>query len=155
MKHDEFSGEELRERRVALGFTQMDVFEHAHIPVEYVDALEKGNFRALPAPCYALGFLKTYCRFIGFEPEPFLAAYSESVRPPQRTFFRRPTVSLPAMTFSRRMSNMLTWAAVCAVIALCWFTYTVVVQPQSDGAEGRAEAVTRDLVVPPPVSELE
>jgi hypothetical protein len=36
------------------------------------------------------------------------------------------------------------WAAVCAVIALGWFTYTVVVQPNARPMETRAHAATAD-----------
>ena len=61
--------EQLRQRRVALGLTAADVERDTRINRLYIDALESADFQVLPAPVYARGFMRSYARYLGLDPE--------------------------------------------------------------------------------------
>ena len=146
MKDDVFPGQALKERREKLNLAAEEVYREIRIPPEYLRAIEEGDFIDVPAPCYALGYLRTYCEFLGFDPEPFVDAFRTCTRP-ANGFLRMPRRDqAPA---PRWWSEFLAWAAVCAVLALAWLAYAVAVNPQPEENEGRVEAITVDMVVPP------
>jgi cytoskeleton protein RodZ len=60
-------GFELREARERLGWKLEDVSATLRIRYPYLLALEEGRFRDLPAPAYALGFLRTYAAALGLD----------------------------------------------------------------------------------------
>ncbi|MBI4559765.1 MAG: helix-turn-helix domain-containing protein [Candidatus Hydrogenedentes bacterium] len=141
-----FPGEELRRQREALGWSVDDVYRKARIPVSCIEALEDGNVRGLPAPCYTVGFLKSYCHLLGLEPDRYLDSLRSCLRPTHR-FLRRPVRG--ETTWPAWLGDALTWAAVCAVIALGWLTYMAAVRPRNTLKDGRVEAGTVELVIPP------
>lgn len=51
-------GEELHERRMALGMSRDDLSRTAHISVRYIAALEKSDYHIFPAKVYAHGALR-------------------------------------------------------------------------------------------------
>ena len=153
MKHAAYNGEPLRERRLSMGLTPSAVYRQIHIPAAYLDALERGDFSLLPSPCYAAGFLKTYCRFLEMDPQPFLDAFRETINPPIHGVFRRPRIQLHALLSSTWGSELLTWATVCAILALGWFAYNAVFDPQADVADKLVEAGTIDEMVVPPTPD--
>jgi len=152
MKQQAYDGRVLRERRLEMGLTPIEVFGKTRIPVEYIEALECGMLQGMPASCYTVGFLRSYCLFLGLNPEPLIAAYQASVRPSHRVLFER-TVDFCDGLSHRRLADILTWAAVCGFLALGWFTYNVVVQPQAEVTDNRVEAV--EMIVPPSPPNLD
>ncbi|MBA4494408.1 RodZ domain-containing protein [Paenactinomyces guangxiensis] len=70
----------LREVRQNKSLSIEEVSEQANIPPHYVEAIENGDFSALPDPLYARGFIRTYARFLGVDPLPILRAY-KNVQP--------------------------------------------------------------------------
>jgi cytoskeleton protein RodZ len=144
MKAERFNGDVLRERREAMGLTLQETYHKVRVPQQYIELLEASNVRQLPPACYTTGFLRTYARFLGLDPEPLVSAYRESVEPGHRAFLQR-TGELCEFTSTRRFSNLLAWAAVCGVIALCWFAYMTLVQPQDT-----IEAAPNEIVAPAP-----
>ena len=158
MSQARFSGEELRERREAMGLRLVDVYKKLHIPVRHVQALEEGDWDSLPASCYVIGYLKTYCELLELEPERLIDQYRACVSPVTSRFLgvRRGTAS-GASPWAGWLSEALTWAAVCAIIALGWCTYNLVFRPDADGANPRVDAdrtgVSEMAVPPPPALE--
>ena len=147
-----YSGDDLRERREALGLSLQDVFEELRIPTAYVDALERGDVARLPAPGYVVGFLRTYCRYLRLSPERYVDGFRACARPRQR--------SSGLLGVSRRFGSswredLWTWAAITAVLLLGWVTYAAVVRPKAEITDKRVEAGTRELVVPPSSAESE
>ncbi|HOZ48325.1 MAG TPA: helix-turn-helix domain-containing protein [Candidatus Hydrogenedentes bacterium] len=147
MKNAHYPGDELRDRREALGLSTEDVFLELSIPRAYVEALEGGNFDALPASCYALAFLRTYCTFLGLAPERFLDSFRACAGTTPRV--------VPAVAEKRKArlvvlkEELLTWATIFAILLLGWVTYALVLWPKSNIEEGRVEADTIEMVVPP------
>ena len=148
MSEKSFSGEALHARRVALGFTQADIYRLIHIPCTYIEALEIGNLRALPGPTYARGFLRTYCEFLELDAEFFEDELHIAMKQaPAPTGTWRPTLknleNLPTWK-----NDLATWGAICAVLLLGWLTYSAMIEPWANEAAKRVDAGV-EVYVPP------
>jgi cytoskeletal protein RodZ len=142
-----FPGHELRERREELGLSVYEAFRKTRVPANYIEALERGDLPALPSSCYATGFLKTYCEFLGLEAERYVDNLRACLRPSVVRFLRRENRSelrLPAW-----VNDAAAWAVITVLVLLAWVTYAVVVQPQAEPVHQRVEAGTLEL--PPSV----
>jgi transcriptional regulator with XRE-family HTH domain len=69
-------GERFRAAREARGLTLSEVAEEIRIRSVYLSAIEEENWSAIGAPVYTRGFLRTYARFLGIEPEEAVAAFN-------------------------------------------------------------------------------
>ena len=76
-------GERFRAAREARGLTLSDVSEQIRIRSVYLAAIEEENWSAIGAPVYTRGFLRTYARFLGLNPEEVVAAFNSG--PPAAT----------------------------------------------------------------------
>jgi len=74
-------GERFRAAREARGLTLSDVAEHIRIRSVYLAAIEEENWSAIGAPVYVRGFLRTYARFLGLDPEEIVAAFNGQSAP--------------------------------------------------------------------------
>lgn len=137
-----FPGHELRARREELGFSSDDVYRRIRVPAQFVESIEAGAVHNLPAACYSVGFLKTYCQLLGLEANRYVDTYQACARPSAGFLRRSSETRKPAPP--RWFADAMAWVAVCAVIALGWFAYTVVVQPNAQPAASRAHAATAD-----------
>jgi cytoskeletal protein RodZ len=63
----------LAEARLARGLTLEDAERGTRISRRFLIALETHDYSVFPAPVYARGFLRTYCRYLGVDPEAQLA----------------------------------------------------------------------------------
>jgi len=141
-----FPGELLRERREALGCSLGDLYQHIHVPAQYIDALESGRLKELPSTTYVLGYINSYCDFLGLEPNPFLERYRACARPAAAPARRR---ALPAMRIPGArpawVEATLAWGAICAILCLGWFAYSTVVKPIAEPPSTPVEAGTIEL----------
>ena len=72
----------LRERREGRGLSAQDVAGKLNILASRIEALEAGDLSGMPHATYARGFLRTYARFVGIDPdEPGAAGAIASVAP--------------------------------------------------------------------------
>ncbi|HOJ34621.1 MAG TPA: helix-turn-helix domain-containing protein [Candidatus Hydrogenedentes bacterium] len=148
MKQQFLGGEELRQRRIEMGFTPLDVSRKIHVPVSYIEAIERGDIRALPPVCYTTGFIKSYCNLLGLDATPFLNDYAAIVRPPRRrSFWFNENRKL---ILNSKAANVLTWVAICAVLALSWVAYMFIVNPKLDDPSKHVEAGAMEIVEPFP-----
>jgi cytoskeletal protein RodZ len=70
-------GEEFRAAREARGLSLSDVAEQIHIRSVYLQALENEDWSAIGAPVYTRGFIRTYARFLGLDPESAVQRFNE------------------------------------------------------------------------------
>lgn len=68
-------GETLRAARRAQGRSLSDAAAETRVRETYLAALEEEEFAALGGGVYVKGFLASYARFLGLDPEPLLEAY--------------------------------------------------------------------------------
>jgi cytoskeleton protein RodZ len=65
----------LRGARRSQGCSVKEVSEQLRISVDYLTMLEAGAFDELPAPAYVTGFLRSYGRFVGLDPDTLVTRY--------------------------------------------------------------------------------
>lgn len=73
-------GRKLRETRERLGLTLEEVERATRIRLHNLEAIERGDFEALPSSVQARGFLHNYAEFLGLEPDPVLLQYAENLQ---------------------------------------------------------------------------
>lgn len=155
MREHTFPGVMLRERREAMGFSIEGARVRTHVPAHCLQAFESGVFDGMPEQAYAVGFLRSYCRFLDLDPEPFVDQYLVCTRPKQ------PVTTLGVIkqakskddavvrTYPLWINDLITWGAVCAIILLGWLTYSMLVRPLVEDVKDRVEAGA--VEVEPPV----
>ena len=105
----------------------------------------------MPAPGYAVGFLRTYCAFLELPSERFVDDFRAYARAAGRTVRPIQTARRPRPSWK---DEVIAWAAICAVLLLGWVTYAAIVRPQADVSENRVEAGTREMVIRHPSQTL-
>ncbi|HLF78208.1 MAG TPA: helix-turn-helix domain-containing protein [Dehalococcoidia bacterium] len=68
-------GNTLSRARRARGITVEDAERDTHVSRRYLQALESEDFSLFPAPVYARGFLRTYSRYLGLNPEELVRVF--------------------------------------------------------------------------------
>jgi cytoskeletal protein RodZ len=68
-------GEQLKLGRENKGLSLNEVSSETNITQKYLAALENENFSQFPAETYLLGFLKTYCEYLGLDANEILSLY--------------------------------------------------------------------------------
>jgi hypothetical protein len=68
-------GNTLSRARRARGITLEDAERDTHVSRRYLQALETEDFTIFPAPVYARGFLRTYSRYLGLNPEELIRIF--------------------------------------------------------------------------------
>ncbi len=154
MKETRFPGHLLRARREALGHALDDVHAMTHVPQAALEAVEEGRLTDLPVKAYTLGFIQTYCRFLGVPEEPFVDQFHSVMNDAARggrafAWINRPcAVDRLKTRRPRWIDGLFTWATVCAVILFGWFAYSVVVKPLADSWQSRVEAGSVEIAPP-------
>jgi cytoskeletal protein RodZ len=118
--------------------------------------MEEGDLAGLPEPCFAAGFIRSYCQFLGLQPERFVDIFRAATRTAEKVQERREarTVQLGVLLDPKRMLPSWTgraaaWVVICGMVALGWIAYSVALKPSTDPQANRAHASTLDMVVPP------
>ena len=68
-------GNTLSRARRARGITLEDAERDTHVSRRYLQALETEDFAIFPAPVYARGFLRTYSRYLGLNPDELVRVF--------------------------------------------------------------------------------
>lgn len=69
--------EELRMAREAKGYSLEEVQRQTQVKLHYLEAIEKGDFAALPGSFYGRAFIRAYAQCVEVDPEPILQLYAE------------------------------------------------------------------------------
>ena len=72
-------GAELRDARLARGEKLEQVAENLRIRASYLHGIEQGDLSVVPGRAYALGFLRTYARHLGFDGDELIGRIRSSV----------------------------------------------------------------------------
>jgi cytoskeletal protein RodZ len=155
MREKEFPGVALRERREAMGFSIEGARGRTHVPAHCLQAFESGVFNQMPEQAYAVGFLRSYCRFLDLEPEPFVDQYLICTQPEPVVatfgFIKQKETgndNVIVRPYPLWINELITWGAVCAVILLGWLTYSMLIRPLAEDAKERVEAGMPEIEVP-------
>jgi len=69
-------GECLKRKRKELNISIKDIGEKLKIKISYLENLEKNNYEGLPPDVYVRGFIKSYARLVGLDPEKMAEMYN-------------------------------------------------------------------------------
>lgn len=86
-------GADLRAARLARGETTADVAHQLRLREGYIEAIESGNFEVLPGVTYAIGFLRSYARYLRLDADDLIQRFKEEVSditPPADLAFLEP-----------------------------------------------------------------
>lgn len=115
--HGGGAGAQLRAARQSLNLDIAQVAAETRIPRRHLEAIEEGEFEALPSRAYAIGFSRTFAKAVGLD----AAAITDAVRAELADGPMRRTATSPAMEPgdpARLPSAGLAWAAAAAVLVL-------------------------------------
>lgn len=101
-------GQRLKDERIARGLTLEFVADETKIARRYLMALEEGALERLPGDPYIKGFIRSYARAIGCDPEPFVAHYKER-RVMEEAAFVPATPKNKTRTFLAKVNQTLQW----------------------------------------------
>ena len=110
-------GERLREARRAMGMDLSQISAETRIPERHLIAIESGNFAALPARTYAVGFSRSYARVVGLDEKAIAAQVREELSARGGEVDRRQRQIEPGDP-ARVPSRGLAWLAALAVVLL-------------------------------------
>ncbi len=120
-----------RDTRVLAGLSLSDVERDTRINRQYLEAIEDGRFGDIPAPIYARGFVRSYARYLGLDPEEAVAAMPKLPPPlglePMPGLRRTVAPALPAV-------NLPVAAGIAAAILLAILAYLFL--PGLGGGDG-------------------
>lgn len=158
-------GEELRKQREIRGISLKEIADATKISKRYLEAIEKNDFVALPAPVFSRGFVREYARYLGLTPDEMVDRYMHFVRSDvernqelPESLRDRSSIEEPQSSLGRNL-----WIAALAVFVLAavlwWFLVTVRKMPADSRTTSSAAGVpkasaTPAVVVPPPAPEM-
>lgn len=117
-------GERFRAAREARGLSLSDVAEQIRIRSIYLGAIEDENWPAIGAPVYTRGFLRTYARFLGLDPEEVVAEFNRaSGAAPAPSPSPGPIASISLAEGRQRNLSPLIWVASLIAVALVAFVF--------------------------------
>jgi cytoskeleton protein RodZ len=74
-------GQELRREREKSAVSLKDISDRTKISLRYLEALETGDYKALPGPFFIKSILRAYAKDFGLDEDYFYALYRQETRP--------------------------------------------------------------------------
>src|SRR5579863_1985648 len=149
-------GERFRAAREARGLSITDVAEQIRIRSLYLAAIEDENWNTIGAPVYVRGFLRTYARFLGLDPEEAVAAFNRTHPLPQTS--APSSDPEPARAAPSWAGSALLWGAgTVAVLLIAFVVFTELTMPRRAGppatvVASAVPAASATVAAPPPTS---
>jgi len=149
-------GDWLRETRLRKGLTFAEVERTTRINRHYLEALEAEHYDVIPAPVYARGFLRSYARMLGLDPEEAIARMPADLpRPPgldpmpglRRAGADAPAIPLPQLPALPGVSKA--WLFVAAVLVFLVGLLWIVPAFTGNGDDPSQNASSAQTTVPP------
>jgi cytoskeletal protein RodZ len=119
-------GDKFRSKREEMSLTLKEVENATSIRMVYLQAIEEGRVDHFLSNVYALGFIRQYGNFLGFEHEKLLKEFPEAMRlPPEKQDFAYGIGTLEMRGSPNggvRWVPNLIWGALSVVVAICaWY----------------------------------
>ncbi len=130
-------GDEFRAARESRHLSLSDVSEQIHIRSVYLQSIENEEWSVIAAPVYVRGFIRTYARFLGLDPEHGVDQFNASIG----ALAAKPHEPVPhgPIDRARRPSPWLLIAGAAALI-LVVFVGIRYFQFQQDGGDAQSVA---------------
>ncbi len=141
-------GERFRAAREARGLSLSDVAEQIRIRSVYLSAIEDENWNAIGAPVYVRGFLRTYARFLGLEPEEVVGQFNALSPAPASTQAKGSSAGATATDYlgaeraARNLSPLIWVAGAIAVLLVAFVFYSALTMHQRTGVPADVAAAS-------------
>jgi len=103
-------GNDLTAAREKINLTVGEVAQATRISHRHIQSLEEGRYSDLPGGMYNRAFLRSYCKFLGLDPEPFLNRYEEESTPISEKAARTKARTAAVSAESLRFPPVLLWS---------------------------------------------
>jgi cytoskeletal protein RodZ len=143
-------GSKLKQAREARGVPLSEVEWATKIKSAYLEALEEENYSAIPGAVYTRGFLRTYARYLGIDPDPLIAEYNATAGATE-IISTRPAVTVEPR---RLMVTPAMVVGVALILLLAVFGFYVKTQFDRYQASLAAGSPTPHVTVPSPVPSV-
>ncbi|MGR6328931.1 helix-turn-helix domain-containing protein [Sphingomonas sp. XXL09] len=145
------AGGRLRVAREARGLSLAEIAGRTRVPQRHLEALETGNYGALPAPTYAMGFSKAYARAVGLDE----VAVAQDVRgeldrlgPRQPEYVPYETAD-PARVPSRGVAVIAAGVAVAVLVLVALWYGTTLFQSYRTGSTDGGPVASQTIAAAP------
>ncbi len=140
-------GQRFRAAREARGLSLSDVAEQIRIRAVYLAAIEDESWSTIGAPVYIRGFLRTYARFLGMDPEEAVAAFNRTQPIPAEPAGLTSSAALERDPGARRRGSLVLWiAGTVAALLIAFVVYNELTL--------RRPEVAANAASPPPTSPV-
>jgi cytoskeletal protein RodZ len=144
-------GDEFRAAREARHLSLSDVSEQIHIRSVYLQSIEGQDWASIAAPVYVRGFIRTYARFLGLDPEAAVAQYNELAGDVPGVYAGPSGAGIPPPAAG---PSLWVWIAGAAALVLVAFVaYNYIQFQQSGGAATHLAVTTAAPASAAPVSQ--
>jgi cytoskeleton protein RodZ len=109
-------GERLRVMRESAKLDLNDIATRTRIPLRHLQAIERGEYAALPSPTYAMGFTRSYARALDADDAPLIAKLREELGRDDPAL--RGQLPYEPVDPSRVPSRLLAWTAAGLAVLL-------------------------------------
>lgn len=161
-------GEELRREREIRGISLKEIADSTKISKRFLEAIERNDHLALPAPAFTRGFVREYARYVGLSAEEMVNRYNFAVaaddrieKPPEivknpQTPVRDIAPKPPRKTgipspFARINRNFFAVLFIMAALAAVAWWAVQQRQPEPELADVPVAPVTTSAMAPPPL----
>lgn len=119
-------GERFRSKREEMNLTLKEVENATSIRMTYLQAIEEGRIGHFLSSVYALGFIRQYANFLGFEQEKLTKEFPEALRlPTEKQDFAYGIGTLEMRSSPQggvRWVPNLIWGSAFVLLAICaWY----------------------------------
>ena len=83
--------EQLKTKILESEFSIKEISDKTKIPTKFIEAIEKADFKKLPAEIFAKSQLERLFKFLGIDPSEALKDYEEFISPPEIFSEEKPT----------------------------------------------------------------
>lgn len=137
-------GKRLKEAREEKNLTLQDIQDMTKIQRRYLEAIEKGNYRAIPGNFYVRAFVREYALAVGLNPDQLLEEYKSEL---PSTMEEEEQAQLSRVNKHRRTSQtsgrptallsflprLMVILLIIAIVVTVWFFYQSKTEPDTTG----------------------
>ncbi len=134
-------GEYLKNKREEKGLTIQQVANETKIQKMYLRAIEEQNFEELPEATYVKGFLKSYAKTIGVDPQEVLDVYVEMINEKKKDLYEE-------IEETENESNVKKIIIIAVLILIVFFVAVKVVGfffADTDSEKTKSEKIERNI----------
>ena len=97
--------EQLKTKILESEFSIKEISDKTKIPTKFIEAIEKADFKKLPAEIFAKSQIERLFKFLGIDPSEALKDYEESISPPEIVSEEEPSIDTK-LNFQNLLNNL-------------------------------------------------